>query len=147
MKKYKGFERKKQMNYKNNEHNGQKKGRGLDCLPVLALSFLAGITNGLLGAGGGIILIFMLSRYLAKTGANEKYAFALSCIAVFCFSGVSAAVYAARGNLSFEAASPYLIPALVGGIAGALILRRVSPVFLKKMFALLLVYGGVRMLL
>ena len=121
------------------------KKRGI--LPILLLSFLAGVTNGMLGAGGGIILIFMLTKQLIARGSNEKYAYALSCIAVFCFSGVSAAVYAARGNLSFRAASPYLLPALVGGMAGALILRRISFSFLKKLFALLLVYGGVRMLL
>ncbi len=135
------------MFYKNNERDEKNTAAKGQIARVLALSFLAGVTNGLLGAGGGIILIFMLTHYLARRNENEKYAYALSCIAVFCFSGVSAAVYAFRGNLSFSAASPYLLPALFGGIAGALILRRISPIFLKKLFALLLVYGGVRMLL
>ena len=135
------------MFYKNDTQIDKNGRSSLKKTAFLLLSFLAGVTNGLLGAGGGIILIFMLTRYLRAQGENEKYAYALSCIAVFCFSGVSAAIYAYRGNLSFQSAAPYLLPALAGGILGAMILRRINPVFLKKLFALLLIYGGIRMLI
>ena len=111
------------------------------------LAFLAGVTNGLLGAGGGIVLIFMLSRLLRGQAEATKTAFAVSCIAVFFYSGVSASVYAVRGALSFEASAPYLVPALLGGVVGALILQRIRPLLLKRLFALLLVYGGIRMML
>ncbi len=108
-------------------------------------SFLAGAANGLLGAGGGIVLLLAF-RLLCKD-MDTKTAFATSCVAVFFFSAVSCVIYAHRGTLSFVEAEPYMIPALIGGVAGALLLRVIRVSWLKTIFALILIYGGARMVL
>jgi uncharacterized membrane protein YfcA len=36
---------------------------------------------------------------------------------------------------------------LIGGLIGALVLHRINTVWLKKIFAVLLIYGGIRMIL
>ncbi len=108
-----------------------------------ALCFLGGVTNGLLGAGGGIVLL--LAFRLFCKGMDTKSAFATSCVAVFFFSALSCVVYAHRGVLSFDEAEPYMIPALIGGVFGALLLRVIRLSWLKMIFALIVIYGGVRM--
>lgn len=110
---------------------------------LLGLSFFSGVVNGLFGSGGGIVLIYMLRFLFPKE--SEKMGFAMSCVTVFFFSAVSATIYATHGTLSFSMAAPYLFPALVGGVFGALLLRVIRTSFLKTLFAFLLIYGGIRM--
>ena len=81
----------------------------------------AGLVNGLFGGGGvGVILPF--------------------CV-------LSAAIYVLRGGFDWLAALPYLIGGGIGGALGGLLFRKVSAGVLRKLFALFLLYGGVRYLL
>ena len=104
---------------------------------------LAGAVNGLFGGGGGIPLLFLLTKW-AKL--DEKKAFA-TCVAVilpFCI--VSAAVYFLRGGFPIVHALPYLAGGLVGGFVGGKIFRDVPNVWLRRIFALFLLYGAWRYL-
>ena len=114
---------------------------------MLPLAFLSGLTNGVLGAGGGIVLIFMLAFLLKAREEGAKEAFAISCVAVLAFSAISCISYTRKGTFDFFDAAPYLFPALLGGLIGALVLHRINTVWLKKIFAVLLIYGGIRMVL
>ena len=105
------------------------------------------MTNGILGAGGGIVLVFMLSYLLRKREDGARESFALSCMAVLAFSAVSAVSYGMKRTFSFNDAAPYLFPALLGGILGAILLSHIGTGWLKRIFALLLIYGGFRMIL
>ncbi len=114
----------------------------------LALSgLLAGFANGLLGAGGGIIVTFALTRAYTHRDADTRDIFANVVAAMLPMTAVSAVIYALRGRLDMDAASPYLLPAILGGIIGALLLGRINTEWLKKIFALLVVVSGVRMLM
>ncbi len=104
---------------------------------------LAGLATGLFGGGGGMVLVPLL---LSFCGLEEKRAFAAS-VAIICPLCLTAALVYGRWNaLPLRAALPYLIGGLLGGALGGLWFRRVSPVFLRKSLALLLLYGGVRCL-
>ena len=105
---------------------------------------LAGAANGLFGGGGGMILVPLLLRW-AK--AEQKQAFASSVAVILPLCLVSAGVYWLRGALELSAALPYLLGGLGGGFAGGRIFRRVSPTLLRRVFALFLLYGGIRCLL
>ena len=120
---------------------------GLNLLWILPLAFLSGVTNGVLGAGGGIILIFMLAHLLKGREEGSKESFAVSCVAVLSFSTISCISYTSKETFAFSDAAPYLAPAMIGGLLGALILHKINTVWLKKIFAVLLVYGGIRMIL
>ena len=78
---------------------------------------LAGTVNGLFGGGGGIPLAFLL-RSWAKL--SDKTALATCVAVIFPFCLVSVLVYALRGALN---------------------------TWLKRIFALFLLYGAVRYLL
>ncbi len=105
---------------------------------------LAGGINGLLGAGGGSMLVPLLIR---KCGFEAKAAMATSVFLIFPLSAVSVAVYAYQGHLDFSAALPYLIGGCCGGFLAGKILRKFSAAWLRRLFGILLLVGGVRMVL
>ena len=107
----------------------------------------AGLANGLLGAGGGIIVTYALARLLREQNASARDVFANVVAAMLPMTTVSAVVYALNGNLDLKDASPFLLPAVIGGVIGALLLGRINTHWLKKIFAALVLFSGVRMIL
>jgi len=102
----------------------------------------AGAVNGFFGGGGGMVLLPLLER----CGVERRSAFA-SCVAVMLpLCALSAGIYWLRGGLSPAAAWPYLAGGLVGGFLGGRLFRRVPTPWLRRLFAALLIYGGVRYL-
>ena len=110
-------------------------------LAVSAL--LAGFLNGLLGTGGGIILIFALTRLLAPERAKEV--FVLSSFGVLAFSAVSAFLYGKSGALDSAALPRFAIPAIIGGVIGAFLIDRIRTLWLRRIFAALLLYSGLKL--
>lgn len=105
---------------------------------------IAGTVNGLFGGGGGIPLLVLLTKW---SKVDEKKAFA-SCVAIILpFCMVSAIFYYLRCGLSLTDALPYLIGGLFGGLLGGKLFRRVPNVWLRRIFALFLLYGAGRYLL
>lgn len=105
---------------------------------------LAGAVNGLFGGGGGMVLVPLLTGWCALAG---KKAFA-TCVAVILpLCVVSAAVYMLRRGFDVVQALPYLIGGLAGGLVGGKLFGSVSVEWLRGLFAVFLLYGGVRYLL
>lgn len=104
----------------------------------------AGIANGLFGAGGGMVLVPMFIR-LSKM--EEKRAFATSIAVVLPLSVVSAVVYLLKGEFDLTAALPFVIGGAVGGFVGGKVFKKVSARALRTGFALLMIYGGVRLMM
>lgn len=103
----------------------------------------AGAVNGAFGGGGGIPLVVLLTEW---AGMEEKRAFA-TCVAVILpMCAVSAAFYALHGSVSLMAALPYLLGGFFGGLVGGRLFGRVQATWLRRLFALFLLYGGARYL-
>ncbi|MBQ8859151.1 MAG: TSUP family transporter [Clostridia bacterium] len=113
-------------------------------LLLAVLSFLAGVLNGLLGTGGGMILLFTLGALLPREQAKE--CFVISTVGVLVFSAISTLFYTRGGSISLSLLPRFALPAAAGGLAGALLLNKVSVRLLRKIFAALLVYSGVKLL-
>ena len=105
---------------------------------------LAGLANGLFGAGGGLFLVPLLTRWV---GLEEKRAFATSVAVVLPLSLVSLGVYALRSGLDLSAAWPYALGGALGGLLSGRLLQRVPARWLRRAFGALLLYGGVRAVL
>lgn len=102
---------------------------------------LAGLANGLFGAGGGLFLVPMLTRW---AGLPERKAFAISVGVILPLSAVSAVVYWCRGSLDLAGAWPYLLGGFAGGLASGKIFKKVPVDWLRRGFGLLIIYGGIR---
>lgn len=108
----------------------------------------AGFVNGLFGTGGGIILVFALTSVFKD---QEEYTardiFASVIAAILPMSLVSIVSYIESGNVSFADASPYMLSGLVGGVIGAYLLDRINVKLLKHLFAVMVIYAGIKMIL
>lgn len=105
---------------------------------------IAGAVNGLFGGGGGIPLVLLLRKW---AGLSEKAAFATCVAVIFPVCLASAAVYFFRSALPLEEALPYLLGGLIGGVIGGRLFKNVSNLWLRRAFALFLLYGAWRYLL
>jgi uncharacterized membrane protein YfcA len=103
----------------------------------------AGLVNGFFGGGGGMVLVPLLTR---RVKLSQQAAFASSVAIILPLCVLSASVYFYHGNLNLAAAAPYLAGGLVGGLIGGKIFRRMSMVWLRRLFALLILYGAFRSL-
>lgn len=104
---------------------------------------IAGAVNGLFGGGGGIPLLVLLTRWAML---DEKKAFATCVAVIFPFCVVSAAIYFLRGGFPLTDALPYLAGGLIGGYIGGRLFKNVPNVWLRRIFALFLLYGAWRYL-
>ncbi len=117
---------------------------------LLISSVLGGVLNGFLGAGGGILIGLILTRLLCEDGellCDRRDIYANVQLAMICVSLVSLSIYSARGNMDYSAADWTVLPALAGGAVGSLILRRISSGVIGKIFAILVVWSGIRMIM
>ena len=103
----------------------------------------AGLINGFFGAGGGMILVPMLIGF-AKLEDKKAFSSAIAIILPMCL--VTIAVYWTQQIFPFQQALPYLAGGLLGGLAGGVLFRKVSPQFLHKVFGAIILWGGLRLL-
>lgn len=108
-----------------------------------AIGALAGIINGLLGAGGGIIAVPMLY----KSGIETKKAHATSIALILPLSIVSSIFYIINGNVEIGSALSFIPAGLAGALIGAFLLKKISSVWLKRIFGAFMIFSGVRMFL
>ena len=104
----------------------------------------AGVVNGFFGGGGGQVLVPLLAE---KCGLGQRKAFATSVAVIAPLCALSAGIYWLRGDLNPAAALPYLVGGLAGGFIGGRVFKKLAMVWLRRGFALLILYGGVKALL
>ena len=127
---------------------GHEKVKANTKLTVLALAGLfGGIANGLLGAGGGIIMTFALEAVMSEEEMPRRDIFANVIAATLPISVFSTVLYGIRGNLETEKFGVFVIPAVIGGIIGAYLLSRISTLHLKRIFSILVIWSGIYMVL
>lgn len=114
---------------------------------VIALSFAAGMINGTLGAGSGIVFM-LLSSIISNNGdGKNRYSFAMTC--VFIISLISLILYpsSASSNIPLTALIPAVVCGVIGGTGGAILKDKVKISWLNLAFALLTIYSGLSMVL
>lgn len=102
----------------------------------------AGAVNGLMGAGGGMVLVPILS---AGSELEETEVFSASIVIILPICMVSLLVNSG-GSLPWDAAWPYLLGAIPGGLLAGLVGRRIPTTWLHRMLGAMILYGGFRYL-
>ncbi len=105
------------------------------------LGIITGLANGFFGSGGGIIAVPMLK----KSGMSTKESHSTSIALTLSLSIVSCIFYVKSGS-NILSDSLRLIPlGLAGAVVGSLIMKKISPIRLKKIFGIILIISGIRL--
>jgi len=123
-----------------------KKGRDKDkkkIVLLIATGVVAGLINGLFGAGSGLVLIPVISAFV---GHKEKVAHAttLSCVMMMCLVG--AGVYIANSQVKFDVLVWCLIGSLIGSIIGTVLLQKFKNQIINLIFSCILIVAGILMI-
>ena len=102
-----------------------------------------GVINGLLGAGGGMIAVPLLK----KLGLEQKDAHANAVAIILPISILSAVLYLIKDYVNLTDALAYIPTGVLGAVLGTYILKKISPLWLKRIFGVFMVYAGIRLLL
>ena len=106
----------------------------------------AGFLNGLLGAGGGILLVWAFSSYRKDPQSDGvRDIFAATLAAVIPITALSACLYGTVSAADMSEMAQLILPAMAGGVIGALLLGKIPTAVLKKIFAVLVLYSGISM--
>lgn len=106
------------------------------------LGVLVGLVNILLGAGGGILAVPILK----KCGCTQKQAQANAVAVILPLTVISIIIYAKQQYVNFFD-TIWIVPLAVGGaVLGTLVFKKLSSEILRKVFALFMIWAGVRML-
>ncbi len=112
---------------------------------ALLTGFSAGLVNGLLGAGGGIIAVWGLGRLLRGRGTSGRDVFANALTVMLPLSMVSVLGYSG-GTVDYHELGLLVLPAIAGGLCGALALDHIRVDWLKLIFSAVVIYSGFKML-
>ena len=100
-----------------------------------------GFINSLFGAGGGMVCVPLLK----KCGLDQKAAQATTISIILPLSIVTAVIYLLKGYVKISDATIFVIPGFCGAIAGCTVFRKLSNNMLCKIFALFMLWAGIRM--
>ncbi len=104
---------------------------------------VAGAVNGLLGAGGGMLLVPLLTLF---TDLDDEQIFPTSVTVILPICFVSLSVSPGFQNLPLTDAWPYLLAAIPGGILAGLLDKKIPVKWLHRALGILILWGGVRYL-
>lgn len=104
---------------------------------------VVGVVNGMLGAGGGMIAVPLLK----KLGLDQKSAHANAVAVILPITVLSAVLYLIKGYVDISQSFNFIPTGILGSLLGTVIIKKISPVWLKRIFGGFMVYAGVRLLL
>ena len=112
-------------------------------VPIAICGVCAGAINGLFGAGGGMVLVPLLT-WLSPLPDDEIFPASVSIILPM--SVVSLALSWQAGSAQEISALPYLLGSGIGGIAAGLWGKKIPVKWLHRILGMLILWGGIRYL-
>lgn len=103
---------------------------------------LAGMINGLFGAGGGMVLVPLLT--LLTPLKENVFPASVAIILPICL--VSLTFIAFTEGLPYRSALPYLLGSALGGILAGVWGRKIPVHWLHRGLGILILWGGIRYL-
>ena len=75
---------------------------------------------------------------------GDRKAFATSVAVILPLCALSSVIYLLRGGLDLMQALPYLLGGCLGGILGGKLFKKLNMLWLRRIFALFILYAGVQ---
>lgn len=110
---------------------------------LLIVGLIIGFVNGFFGGGGGMLCVPLLLFCLKL---KDKKAHATAILIMLPISIVSIIVYMSNFTIEFDTALFVTIGSVVGGILGSILLKKLSNVWIRGIFAVIMVVAGVKMI-
>ncbi len=110
---------------------------------MLLAGACAGAVAGLFGAGGGMVLVPLLSLF---GSLEEEEVFPASVAVILPICIVSLAVTAWTGGLPWKQALPYLLGSAGGGVLAGVWGKKIPVTWLHRGLGILILWGGWRYL-
>ncbi len=109
----------------------------------MAVSYVAGVSSGLLGIGGGVIKVPVMNLAM---GVPIKACTATSNFMIGVTAAASAAVYLMRGEVLPFVAAPVAVGVLVGARTGAKLMGGMKNSLIRVLFVVVLAASAIEML-
>lgn len=103
---------------------------------------VVGFINALFGAGGGMIVVPILT----KVGLSQKESQATAVSIILPLTAATCIIYYFQGTLNISEAFKFIPLGLVGAVVGSLLLKKAPDNILKKCFAVFMLWAGGRMI-
>ena len=112
-------------------------------LKKIIIGFIAGIISGFFASGGGLILV---PAFVYFFKLNEKQSRATSIFAVLPMVIISGILYNSGTEFDWTMGIKCAIGGIIGGFIGAKLLNKASPIILKILFIIFLLYTSIKMI-
>lgn len=110
-------------------------------LSMALCGLCAGAVTGLLGAGGGMVLVPLLTKF-GKLEESQVFPASVSIILPVCI----VSLFTQKSAVSLTQALPYLLGSATGGIAAGFFGRKIPVKWLHRGLGALILWGGIRYL-
>ena len=108
---------------------------------VIISSAAVGFINGFFGGGGGMVCVPMLEKVL---GISNKKAHATAIAVIVPLSLVSSIVYIVKTTVDWMMVLWVSTGVCVGGILGAVLLKKINAKWLRFLFAIIMILAGIK---
>lgn len=105
---------------------------------------IIGFINGFWGGGGGMVCVPLLSTVM---GLPEKKAHATTLLVMLPLSLASLFVYIYGGNMLWWEGIKISLGFVAGGYLGALLLKKISNLWLSLIFSVIIIAGGLKLII
>lgn len=112
-----------------------------DSYPYIIAGSCAGIVTGILGTGGGLILVPLLS-ILCRLPDSVLFPCSLAIMFPICIT----TLIAAKAVVTPDVFLPYLLGGVAGGFLAAALRNRIPTLWLHRVFGIFILWGGIRFL-
>lgn len=127
-----------------NTFSTPEKGKNIPIIWLIIAGLVIGFVNGFWGGGGGMICVPVLTSILKLP---EKVGHATTLLVMLPLSIASFVVYLLGGSINWTLAVEVGAGFIVGGILGAILLKKINNVVLKIIFACIIIAGGIKLLI
>lgn len=129
---------------KNVFYANKKRNKVLKFCSLILIGLIIGFVNGFWGGGGGMICVPTLTLIL---GLPDKKAHATAILIMLPLSISSFIVYTIKGTIDYMVAGVVAGGFVLGGVLGAMLLKKANNVVIQILFALVIIAGAIKILI
>ena len=120
------------------------KGKFFEVVKLVGVGLVSGFINGFFGAGGGLLLVPMIS-YARKDDAKTSHATTLVCVLCMCLA--SSVFYFIKKQVDYKLSFVCTIGGITGSLIGTKLLKKLKNNVIDLVFSFVLMIAGVLMII